>query len=908
VVGPANTETVLVGATVVVKGTTLSTVTNSDGAFSFDIPQQKVVLIISYVGFPEKTVEVDLNGNPVVDIGRVSMGQATQVVNDTTPADDIQDDAPEITLSESELEETDASIGTISGILSSSRDRYQNTAGYQFGTSRYKIKGFNSEQGSITINGIPMNDPETGWASFSLWGGLNDMTRYPAVVPGIGFSENSYGNVGGQVNYNMLAAEKGKGGRVTYSYGNRNYTHRAMLTYNTGLLKNGWAFSLSGSRRMADEGYVEGTFYDAWSYYLGIEKRINDKQSINFVAFGAPRKYGRSAASTQEAYDLAGSNYYNPNWGYQDGKKRNAVVGQYHQPFIAFTHLWKISESSDLKTSISTVFGRGGSTSLNWVNGDDPRPDYYKNLPSYFTLTKYSIADYQAAVADWKNNESRRQLNWEKFYTTNSNRLDVIEDADNTAGNTITGKRSNYIIYERRNDKKQFNFNTIYNKSIGNLIWNTGLNATIYKGYQYAMLVDLLGGDYYLDVDKYVIRDSIPEGGQRFPNASNSDLNNKNNVVYKGEKFGYDYVANINKVEAFGQIGYSLSKLEVMAGAKIQNTTFWRTGKMKNGVHAGDSYGDSEKLNFLDFGVKGGITYKLDGRNYFVYNVTYQTDAPTFRNSFETARTSNNVVDDLTSRKVFATDLSYNLRLPFIKARISGYYSKNKDDISVRNVYIEGRDEQTSSGGVYGSYIWRGLDRVHYGLELGMDVNITPSLEYTLAGGLGNFRYANRPTIQVISDNGMTNATDIAYLKNYRIGGYPQSALATGMRYSGKHYWFAGFTINYFADIYMDIFPERHTQFALEGYTPDHPNWNKLLDQKKLDNQMTVDLFFGKSWKIKDYTLALNGNVTNLLNNTDFAFTGFEQYRVDRTNPDRFQPKYSYMYGTQFFINLNLRF
>jgi hypothetical protein len=106
----------------------------------------------------------------------------------------------------------------------------------------------------------------------------------------------------------------------------------------------------------------------------------------------------------------------------------------------------------------------------------------------------------------------------------------------------------------------------------------------------------------------------------------------------------------------------------------------------------------------------------------------------------------------------------------------------------------------------------------------------------------------------------------------------------------------------------MDIFPERHTEFALEGYTPDNPNWNKLLEQKRLDDQMTVDVFAGKSWRIKGYTLALNANVTNLLNNTDFAFTGFEQYRVDRTNPDRFQPKYAYMYGTQFFINLNLRF
>ncbi len=831
-----------------------------------------------------------------------------QEIQDTLPKEEFLDDAPEIVLSESELEESDATIGTISGILTSSRDRYQSTAGYQFGAARYRIKGFTSEQGSVTINGIPMNDPETGWASFSLWGGLNDVTRYPALVAGIGFSEHSYGNVGGLVNYNMQASQMRKGTRITYSYGNRNYTHRAMVTYNSGLMKNGWAFSLSGSRRVAQEGYVEGTFYDAWSYFLAVEKKINDNHSLNFVGFGAPREYGRSSASTQEAYELAGTNYYNPNWGYQNDEKRNANIGKYHQPFFALTHYWKISEKSDLRTSASFLFGRGGSTSLNWVNGDDPRPDYYKNLPSYFTTTKWDENSYQEAFDDWQKNESRRQLNWEKFYTTNKNRPDIIENADNIAGNTISGNRSNYIIQERRNDKKQFNFNSIFNQSVGNLIWNAGVNASIYKGYQFTTVVDLLGGDYYLDVDKYAVRDSLPELGLRFPLAAHSDLNNQNNVVYEGEKFGYDYVANINKVEAFGQINYSFPKIELMAGAKVSNSTLWRTGKMKNGVHPLNSFGDSEKLHFLDFSFKGGITYKIDGRNYIILNALYQTDAPTFRNSFETARTSNKTVDDLTSRKVFATDLSYNLRLPILRTRISTYYSVNKDDISVRNVYIEGRDEQTSSGGVYGSYIWRGLDRIHYGAEFGLDINITPSLEYNLAAGVGNYLYANRPTIQVISDNGMTNQTDVAYLKNYHIGGYPQSALATGMRYNGKQYWFAGFTLNYFADIYADIFPERHTEFALEGYTPDHPNWQKLTKQEKLENGMTLDLFAGKSWKINDYYLAISTNVSNVLNNTNLAFTGFEQYRVDRENPDRFQSKYFYMYGTQFFININLRF
>ena len=60
---------------------------------------------------------------------------------------------------------------------------------------------------------------------------------------------------------------------------------------------------------------------------------------------GAPTERGAQQASTQEAYDLVGNNYYNPNWGYQDGKMRNARVRNSHEP-IADDQLYVRSQSS----------------------------------------------------------------------------------------------------------------------------------------------------------------------------------------------------------------------------------------------------------------------------------------------------------------------------------------------------------------------------------------------------------------------------------------------------------------------------------------------------------------------------------------------------------------------------------
>lgn len=835
----------------------------------------------------------------------MTMAQNVDKPIDTTePTSDF--DVFDIMLSEAEIDESGATVGSISGILSSSQDMYHNTASYQFGNTRYRVKGFTSNQEQVTINGIPMNDPSSGRTSFALWGGLNDVTRYPSVVPGIGFSEYAYGDVGGHVNYSMMASEKQKGFRATYSAGNRAYRHRAMITYNSGLLPSGWAFSVSGSRRYAEEGYVDGCGYDAWAYFLGIEKRIGEQHTLNFAGFGAPRTNGRTSASTQEAYDLAGSNYYNPNWGYQNGKKRNASIAKSHQPQFILTHKWKISDKSDLTTSAAYGFGRYGTTSISWVSGNDPRPDYYKNLPSYYLYTRLNLDKYEEEKLDWETNVNRRQIDWDKFYTANRNRVDQIFDENGTM--IAAGFRANYYVQERRSDKRQFNLSSVYNYSYDNLSWNVGINAAIFKGYNFMTIVDLLGADYYLDIDKYVMRDSIAEAGQRIPMAANSNLNNPNHICHVGDKCGYYYIANTNNAELFGQVVYSFPKLELMGGAKIKYVNFWRTGKWRNGIHTDNSYGDSKKQNFVNFSIKAGATYKLNGRNYVILNALCQTDAPSFQNSFETVRTNNAVVADLKSRKVIATDLSYNIKLPTLKARASVYYSQNLDDMSVRNVYIEGRDEQTSNGGVYGSYIWRNLDRIHYGVELGLEWDITASLRYQMAGGMGRFGYSSRPTIQIISDNGMTNQTDIAYMKNYRIGGFPQSAMSAGLRYS-INYWNIGATLCYYTDIYTEIFPERLTEYATAGYTPEHENYRKIHHQDKLDDGFILDCYISKSWRIaSNYYLAFSASLNNVFNNTDFAYSGYQQYRLDKKNPDRFQNKLLYAWGRELFVNMSFRF
>jgi hypothetical protein len=191
------------------------------------------------------------------------------------------------------------------------------------------------------MNGITLNNPEGGRAIWAFWGGLNDITRYQNVQSGISASSQTFGGIGGFSNINARATAIRKGTKISYALANRSYSHRFMITHSTGMMENGFAVAISASGRYADEGYVEGTFYRGASYFLSLEKKLNEKHSLGLVAFGAPTVQGRRSISTQETYDLTGNNYYNSYWGYQNGEKRNSRVRNNHKPRIMLNHYFK---------------------------------------------------------------------------------------------------------------------------------------------------------------------------------------------------------------------------------------------------------------------------------------------------------------------------------------------------------------------------------------------------------------------------------------------------------------------------------------------------------------------------------------------------------------------------------------
>ena len=315
-------------------------------------------------------------------------------INNLSTTNDVVDFFS-ISLSDDELNDDTYASDNISGLLNSSMDVFYRTAAYEFSSSFFKVRGLDSDNAIVHINGIKMNKLYNGRPQWSNWGGLNDVLRNQELSNGSIPLKYNFGGILGSNNINIRASEYGEGGRITYSSSNRSYSNRLMATYNSGMLEKGWAYSLSIGRRWGNEGYQDASFYDSNSAFLSVQKIFNSKHSLNLAAIYAPNRRGKVSPNTQEVYDLKGIKY-NEYWGYQDGEKRNSRVKRVVEPIILLNHDWSIDENSSLETSIGYQFGEMGNSRLDYAGGGNPSPAYYQDLPSYF-LADTNGPDYEGA-------------------------------------------------------------------------------------------------------------------------------------------------------------------------------------------------------------------------------------------------------------------------------------------------------------------------------------------------------------------------------------------------------------------------------------------------------------------------------------------------------------------------------
>ena len=806
-------------------------------------------------------------------LGSVSMGYAQQ--------DSVNVGEQAFTFTEAQLGEDENVTQSVS-IISSGTNAYANEVGYRWSPMRFKYRAYNAKYNDIYINGNPVNDIERGDFRYSFVGGLNNQTR--SMESALPFEPNNFSmtGLGGSNNYNFRPSAMPVGQRLSLAGGNRNYTLRGMYSYNSGLNDKGWAWSAGLTYRWADRGYVEGTFYNSLSYFLGVEKVFNDRHALSLVTWGNPTERGTQSASTDEMYWLANNYNYNPNWGYQNGKKRSARVVNDYAPAALLTWDFKIDDNTKLTTSLLGKYSMYSSTRLNYNNATNPAPDYYSLMPSYFynvwnTASSDGTIDSQASsdLAAWTSardylmaSKANRQINWDRLYY--SNKIASAQGAD-----------AMYYQQAYHDDQLAFSLSSALHTDLTkNSALNLGVNLSTNKGMHYQTMEDLLGATSFHNSNYYVIGTYAENASQVF-----YDLNDGNTPkeVKEGDRFGYDYNIFVNRAQAWAGYDVNLNFMRLFVNGRVGGTSLQREGKMRNGLAPNNSYGKGGTARFLDGGGKAGMNINLGRGNTLTLGAGYEWKAPTANVAFSSPQINNDFVKDLKTEKIFSSEIGYQLQNSWLHANIQGYYTRLQDVTEYSMFYF---DDANSF-----SYVsLSGIAKHYYGIEAGLDFKLSSSFSINTLATISEAKYANNANVRYMLSNDGKYYDDIVVNKNMREGGTPLSAYSVDLAYHSNG-WFIDLIGNYYDRIYLYYSPvtRYYSQQPLlkdaSGNTVMDENGSPMHDISKVPSQakgkggFMLDASVGKSIYLGKHQMSINLMLTNILNNRKLVTGGMEQNR-----------------------------
>ena len=703
-------------ATITLGNQNISTTTNERGEFSLSyLEAMDEEVIIEAEGYISNIVLVQLIDKKTTDMGAVTLY--------TDLAREAQEEVL-LNLAEADLNDDEGKSQSVSSASNASQDVFNTTTSFAWSTGRYRNRGYENIYEKNYINGLAFNTAERGTFNFSSMGGLNDASRNKEVVNSIEASNFTFGGIGNSTNYLMDASRYAQGWKVGVAGTNRQYKGRVNATYASGPLNNGWSFIAQIAWRYSPyidaKGIIgEGIAYNSGGYFLSAQKDWQNGHRLSIITFGAPTERGQSGAVTQEVYDLTGSINYNPYWGYCNGKVHNSRIVKAFDPTGIISYEWQIDPQQKLRAAVGYHYAWYSNSALTFYNAPDPRPDYYRNLPSFLYDGQFDangnlivkdntslmnplgvaepdgslaeqtyngnvvgrtmdMATYQALTDLWKARDNKTtQVDWDGLYAANQ--------ANNIADPTAS---ASYMQERRHNDLQEAIINLNYsNAKFNHLKITAGMDAKYAQGIHYKSVDDLLGGKQWIDVDPFAERDikdlatNIGLSQEGIENVKQNDIFNHNQVKHEGDRFGYNYYMNMVQANVWAQNEWNFNEFDVYYALKIAYSSMQRNTTMVNGrawYLAQINYTEEEKYlglnakeitsgkelpiymglahHFVDPAFKLGFTYKINGRNRIKFNALAQTEAPLARDIYISSR-----VHDRVLKSVYVHDEATNL-------------------------------------------------------------------------------------------------------------------------------------------------------------------------------------------------------------------------------------------------------
>lgn len=699
----------LIGATIVVPGTSQGTGTDMSGNFSLKLNTPAKTVEISYVGYVTQTRE--LKGTGRVNLGVIAMKPDAVTLQDVvvTSSIAVARKTP-VAVSTVSAADIDYKLGTqeFPEILKSTPGIYSTKSGGGYGDAQTKLRGFQSANVAVMVNGVPMNDMEGGTVYWSNWAGLADVTRSMQVQRGLGASKVAAPSVGGSINIVTNTIDAKKGGTASFGMGNDGL-YQVSFSISTGLTKSGWAMSVMGAKRWAD-GYVQGTDYTAYNWFVNISKRINDRHQLSLTAFGSPQEHyqrpnnlsGLSIEGYQQVADYmkGKSPYrYNPTYGFgKNGERKTSAYNEYHKPQISLNHQWQIDHKSALSTALYMSIGRGYGYRGEGLSSTISNRWY--GASNGILSTTYRNADGTFAY-------------------------DMIQDL-----NEQSDHGSEMVMALNKNNHEWYGLLSTYTNQIGKYLELTaGVDVRYYVGHHTAEITDLYNGKYYTDI-RY--RSTVlPEN-----NSAAADPNWQYEKLHVGDVIYRDYDGHVHQEGIFGQLEFSKDKLTAFVSGSLSNTGYWRYDRFYyDAAHA-----ESEHTNYLGGTIKGGINYNITEKSNIFANVGYISRAPFFSYGvFLNSQNSHAINPDATNEKVFSAELGYGFRSRYFSANVNGYYTKWMDKTMSRT----GTFGQGEREGERYYLNLAGVDARHMGIEFDFVSTLSRWLELNGMLSYGDWEWAS---------------------------------------------------------------------------------------------------------------------------------------------------------------------
>jgi len=687
----------LVGANVVVEGTDKGGVTDESGKYTIDVGAQgDYDVTASFIGYSSVTNTVTVNDivgtvNFLLEVDAVTMSELEVLASRA-------DEKTPVAYTTVDKVEMEVRLGSqdIPMILNTTPSVYATQQGGGAGDARINVRGFNQRNVAVMINGVPQNDMENGWVYWSNWDGVGDATSSIQMQRGLSAVNLATPSIGGTMNIITDPAAHEKGGKFKQEVGEGGFL-KSTLNYNSGLIGDKLAVSGTVVRKTGD-GFIDGTWTDAWAYYLGTSYAVSDDQRFELYAIGAPQRHGQNlykqniatysqelagdvdgydtqAFAEGEKFEHEAGRFFNQNWApvdpsytgqqywYMYGARTtdrysstllNERENFFHKPLVNLNHFYDVNDQVRLSSILYWSGGSGGGTGTYGS---------VKRFPAIEGNAWYSSSPW---TWDWNGEIAENSANIDSAWSDSENRSTGI------LRNSINRQNTYGLI-----SKLNYDVNDDLEVQVG-IDWRTA-------GIEHAREVrDLLGGDYYVDFAD----DNAPDGKK----------------VGLGDIIAYHNETTVDWFGAFLQGKYDIQKFNLYGMGGISTIGYSYLDHFA--VDASKVVAD----NITTFQVKGGGVFNLDDRMSAFANVGYVEKPPILDNviAYDGTVASNPDNEKFQSFEVggkYASDL-VNLKGSF-------YNTQWKD----RNLTKSVETGQGDSGDTDIIYL-KGVNQSHTGVEV----------------------------------------------------------------------------------------------------------------------------------------------------------------------------------------------